>query len=135
VSAAGTYAEFVLLMLLQGAIKPLYRVGADAMIADLVPGEQRVDAYSMMRLCNNVGVAIGRLSADLSTGPPITWPSTWRLSASPFTACCWPCAPKRLCPLHPNTLRPRARGVGRLRAHLPRPALYDFYSGFVFAQL
>lgn len=58
-SVAGTYPEFVLLMLLQGTVNPLYRVGADAMIADLVPKENRVEAYSMMRLSNNVGVAIG----------------------------------------------------------------------------
>jgi MFS family permease len=58
-SHAETYPAFVLLMILQGAANPLYRVGADAMMADLLPAEKRVDGYSLMRLSNNVGVAIG----------------------------------------------------------------------------
>ncbi len=58
-SRAETYPAFVLLMILQGAANPLYRVGADAMMADLIPPEKRVDGYSLMRLSNNVGVAIG----------------------------------------------------------------------------
>ena len=58
-SRAETYPAFVLLMILQGSANPLYRVGADAMMADLIPPEKRVDAYSLLRLSNNVGVAIG----------------------------------------------------------------------------
>jgi MFS family permease len=34
-------------------------VGADAMMADLIPQEKRTDAYSLLRMSNNVGVAIG----------------------------------------------------------------------------
>ncbi len=58
-SQASTLPVFALLMALQGAANPLYRVAADAMMADLVPPEKRVDGYSLMRLSNNVGVAIG----------------------------------------------------------------------------
>ncbi|MEW6649405.1 MAG: MFS transporter [Chloroflexota bacterium] len=58
-SQAHTYPAFVALMILQGAANPLYRVGADAMMADLIPSEKRIDAYALMRLSNNVGVAIG----------------------------------------------------------------------------
>jgi len=58
-SQADSLAAFAALMALQGAVNPLYRVGADAMMADLIPPEERVDAYSLMRLSNNVGVAIG----------------------------------------------------------------------------
>ena len=58
-SQADSLPAFAVLMILQGAANPLYRVGADAMMADLIPAEKRIDAYSLMRLSNNVGVAIG----------------------------------------------------------------------------
>lgn len=56
---ASTYTSFAILQALMGAFNPLYRVGADAMTADLIPKEQRPEAYSLMRMSNNVGVAIG----------------------------------------------------------------------------
>jgi MFS family permease len=58
-SHATTLPAFAFLMGLSGAFNPLYRVGADAMMADLVPNEQRIDAYSLLRMSNNLGVAIG----------------------------------------------------------------------------
>lgn len=56
---AQTYWHYALIMVLRGVFQPLYRVGADAMIADLVPREQRADAYALIRLSKNVGVAMG----------------------------------------------------------------------------
>jgi len=47
---ANTYPQFVVLMIISGALTPLYMVGADAMLADLVPESQRTDAYALMRL-------------------------------------------------------------------------------------
>ena len=58
-SQAATLPEFALLMALAGAFNPLYRVGADAMMADLIPSEQRLDAFSLLRMSNNLGVALG----------------------------------------------------------------------------
>ncbi len=58
-SRASTLPAFAALMTLSGAINPLYRVGADAMMADLIPPERRPDAYSLLRMSNNVGVALG----------------------------------------------------------------------------
>jgi len=58
-SHASTLFHFAILMIIQGASNPLYRIGADAMMADLIPPEKRVDGYSLMRLSNNIGVAIG----------------------------------------------------------------------------
>jgi len=58
-SHAQTYAEFAVAQGLMGALNPLYRVGADAMMADLIPQEKRAGAYSIMRMSNNTGVAIG----------------------------------------------------------------------------
>ena len=56
---AHSLLAFALIMGLQGAVNPLFRVGGDAMMADLIPAAERADAYSLMRLSNNVGVAIG----------------------------------------------------------------------------
>jgi MFS family permease len=58
-SHAETYGMFALCQAVMGAFNPLYRVGADAMMSDLIPPEQRSSAYSLMRTSNNLGVAIG----------------------------------------------------------------------------
>ena len=58
-SAAGTLPLWAVLMACQGAVMPLYRVGADAMIADLIPAEKRPDAYALQRMVSNLGIAIG----------------------------------------------------------------------------
>jgi MFS family permease len=58
-SNAHSYLHFAILMALSGTFNPLYRVGADAMLADLIPSEKRPDAYAMVRLSNNAGIAIG----------------------------------------------------------------------------
>jgi MFS family permease len=57
--SAQTYWQFAFLMALRGAFRPLYRVGSDAMIADLVPAEQRADAFALARLSKNLGIALG----------------------------------------------------------------------------
>jgi MFS family permease len=56
---AGTFGSFVALMALNGATTPLYRLAADSMMADLVPTDQRIEAYSILRMGNNIGVALG----------------------------------------------------------------------------
>jgi MFS family permease len=56
---ADTYAAFAVLMTLAGLSNPLYAVGADAMLADLLPVEKRTDGYAIIRMVNNAGIAIG----------------------------------------------------------------------------
>jgi len=56
---AHSYVPLAFLMFLTGMANPLYQVGADAMLADLVPPEKRVDAYAINRMLNNAGFAIG----------------------------------------------------------------------------
>lgn len=56
---AETYPAFAAIMILNGIVNPLYRIGADAMMADLIPAEQRADAYSLMRMSNNLGISVG----------------------------------------------------------------------------
>ena len=58
-SQASTFGEFAVLMALSGLSSPLYRVGGDAMMADLIPPERRVDAYALLRMSNNIGISIG----------------------------------------------------------------------------
>jgi MFS family permease len=58
-SQANSYPAFLLLMGFRGAVNPLYRVGADAMMADLVEPKKRAEAYSLLRMSNNIGIALG----------------------------------------------------------------------------
>jgi MFS family permease len=58
---AVTFPQFALLLGFGGAVNPLYRSAADAMVADLVSPQERIDAYSLMRWSNNLGIAIGPL--------------------------------------------------------------------------
>jgi MFS family permease len=58
-SQASSLTSFALLMALGGAFNPLYRIGADAMMADLIAPAKRPEAYSLLRMGNNVGVALG----------------------------------------------------------------------------
>jgi len=58
-SQADSYITFAVLMFLTGASNPLYQVGADAMLADLIPENDRPQAYAIQRTVNNAGIAIG----------------------------------------------------------------------------
>lgn len=56
---AETYIHFAILMAFIGLSNPLYQVGADAMLADMIPSGQRTDAYSINRIANNAAFGIG----------------------------------------------------------------------------
>ncbi len=56
---ANSFGTFALALSLSGAFNPMYRVASDAMLADLIPTEKRADAYSLLRMSNNLGIAIG----------------------------------------------------------------------------
>jgi MFS family permease len=62
-SQATTLSAWALLMAASGALMPLYRVGADAMVADLTRPDQRAGAYSLLRVANNAGLAFGIAAA------------------------------------------------------------------------
>ncbi|NUQ58384.1 MAG: MFS transporter [Anaerolineales bacterium] len=67
---AETYLHFAILMAFIGLSTPLYQVGADAMLADMIPAEQRTDAYAINRIAHNaafgIGPAIGGVLASTS---------------------------------------------------------------------
>src|SRR5919109_555514 len=56
---ADTYPQFSGLMVMIGLSNPLYQVGADAMLADMIPPEKRTDAYAINRIANNAAFALG----------------------------------------------------------------------------
>lgn len=58
-SFAHTYLGFLVALMILASSQPVYSVGSDAMMADLVPPEQRASGYAIMRVLNNVGIALG----------------------------------------------------------------------------
>lgn len=58
-SQTSSYLGFLLPMTIMGASMPFYAIGSDAMMADMVPPERRATAYSILRMTNNAGIAIG----------------------------------------------------------------------------
>ena len=58
---ATSYWHFVVLLIFAGLFSPLYRVGTDVTVADMVAPEHRKDAYGIVRMGRNIGVALGPL--------------------------------------------------------------------------
>jgi len=58
-SSADTLQLWVILMAINGAFSPLFRVGSNSMVADLIEPGRRASAYALLRMSNNLGVAIG----------------------------------------------------------------------------
>jgi MFS family permease len=58
-SQAHSYLGFALIMLVMGISNPLYQVGSDAMLADMIVPEKRTDGYAIIRIANNAGIAFG----------------------------------------------------------------------------
>ncbi len=56
---ANSYQAFAVLMVILGLSNPLYQVGADAMLADMIPSAKRTDAYAINRIANNAAFALG----------------------------------------------------------------------------
>jgi MFS family permease len=59
-----------LLMLVKGFTDPLYRVGSDAMVADLIPPARRAGAYALLRMIarrNGLTVLSMGMSGDYET--------------------------------------------------------------------
>lgn len=50
---------FAFLIALSGLIDPAFRIGLNAMVADIIEPERRPGAYALLRMIANLGVAIG----------------------------------------------------------------------------
>jgi MFS family permease len=79
-----TLGEYALLIGAWGAFSPLYTVGANAMVADLVPAERRTDAYALLRVVHNIGVAIGPIIGGFMAA--ISYASAFYAAALAFAA-------------------------------------------------
>lgn len=58
-SRAESFGVFALVLGFSGVFSPLYRVGTDAMMADMFPMATRADAFALLRMARNIGVAAG----------------------------------------------------------------------------
>jgi len=58
-SLASSLPFWVLLMASDGLFAPLYNVGSQSMVADMIEPERRPGAYALLRMIANLGVAIG----------------------------------------------------------------------------
>ena len=58
-SQAHSYLGFLLPMTILAGAQPVYSVGSDVMMADLLAPAERASGYSIMRTFNNVGTAMG----------------------------------------------------------------------------
>ncbi len=54
-----------ILWALWGALNPMYAVGANAMVSDLITDDRRIEAYAILRVIHNVGIAIGPVLGGL----------------------------------------------------------------------
>ncbi len=72
-SRAGTLPGWAVLMAISGTFGPLYNVGSNAMIADLIEPERRVSAYALLRMIANLGIAIGPAVGGFVTRASYAW--------------------------------------------------------------
>ena len=54
---ADTLTMWLVLMIITGTFSPLVRVSINAMVADLVDLDRRTDAYALLRMIQNLGIA------------------------------------------------------------------------------
>jgi len=64
-SFAGEFWGFLAIALAEGAVGSLYQPAAGAMMADMVPPDRRPEAFSLLRIGFNSGMAIGPLVGAL----------------------------------------------------------------------
>jgi MFS family permease len=57
-STATTLLQWAVLIALYGITQPVFYIGTNAMTADLVPPEQRTDAYAIVRTVSNLSIAL-----------------------------------------------------------------------------
>jgi len=88
------------LMVLMGAIGPLFRVGSNAMVADLIEPQERAGAYALLRMSSNLGIAVGPaiggfVAAVSYSSAFVAAAVAYAMARSCATGCSWPFAPAR----------------------------------------
>jgi len=70
---ADSLTAWAALMAGLGIIWPLYRVGADAMVADMIEPKRRAGAYALLRIVSNLGIAVGPMIGGFLSGISYTY--------------------------------------------------------------
>jgi MFS family permease len=78
-SGANTLPQWTILIAVYGAINPVFNVGGNAMVADLVLPEQRAGAYALVRMIANLGIAFGPVIGGMLIG--ISYELTYYITA------------------------------------------------------
>lgn len=58
-ATANTLEQWIVLMALSGLFQPVFNIGVNTMIADIVSADQRSSAYALIRMIGNAGIAVG----------------------------------------------------------------------------
>ena len=58
-ASANTLEQWVVLMAVYGAFVPVFNIGVNTMVADIVTPERRSSAYALIRMVGNAGIAVG----------------------------------------------------------------------------
>ncbi len=58
-AVADTLQAWVVLLALHGMVLPIFNIGVNTMVADLVESGQRAPAYALIRMISNTGIAVG----------------------------------------------------------------------------
>lgn len=64
-ATADTLEQWLVLMALSGAFQPVFNIGVNTMIADIVSAERRSAAYALLRMIGNAGIAVGPVIGGL----------------------------------------------------------------------
>lgn len=84
-SSASTLAWWAVLLAVLGGFGPLYRIGSNAMVADLVVSERRTEAYALLRMVTNLGIAIGPTVGGFVTS--VSYALAFTIAAGASVAC------------------------------------------------
>ena len=58
-ASASTFEQWIILMVFYGVFTPVFNIGVNTMVADIVEPENRSPAYALIRMIANAGIAIG----------------------------------------------------------------------------
>ncbi len=72
-SFATQWWHFAALLALGGGFAPAFRVGGDAMATDLFPPERREEAFALLRMASNVGIAVGPAIGGFLAASSYAW--------------------------------------------------------------
>ena len=70
---ADSFTHWTVLIILLGGSGAPFRVGSNAMVADLVEPEGRSNAYALLRIGNNLGIAIGPMIGGFVAAVSYSW--------------------------------------------------------------